>query len=108
MLHVQILNPMRYVDHVFPNSRNRTNLDCHVLRVQVCQSCLDLDITGCHAVDAGFWVVLELIIQWIRFRFNLIDLSSLVTFVPSSRNPIRLYSLIWQSFTCEMCSWLLL
>jgi hypothetical protein len=38
-----------------------------VLRVQACQSCVNLDRTGYHAVDAGFWVVLELIIQWIRF-----------------------------------------
>jgi hypothetical protein len=38
-----------------------------VLRVQVCQFCINLDRTGYHAVDAGFWVVLELIIRWIRF-----------------------------------------
>jgi hypothetical protein len=51
----------------FPNSRNRTNLGCYVLRVQACQFCVNLDRTGYHAVDAGFWVVLELIIWWIRF-----------------------------------------
>ena len=51
------------------------NLDCHVLRVQARWSCVDLDRTGYHAVDAGFWVVLELIIRWIRIRFDLIDLS---------------------------------
>jgi hypothetical protein len=51
----------------FPNSRNRTNLTCYVLRVQACQSCVNLDRTGHHEVDAGFWVVLELIIRWIGF-----------------------------------------
>jgi hypothetical protein len=25
------------------------------LRVQACQSCVNLDRTGYHAVDAGFW-----------------------------------------------------
>jgi hypothetical protein len=90
MLHVQVSNPMWYVDHVLSNSRTRINLDCHVLWVQVYQSSLDLDRTEYHAVDAGFWVVLELIIWWITFRFNLIDLSSLATFVPPPRNPIRL------------------
>ena len=44
------------------------NLDCHVLRVHVRWSCVDLDRAGYHAVDAGFWVVLELIIRWIRAR----------------------------------------
>jgi hypothetical protein len=96
MLHVQVSNPMWYVDHVLSNSRTRINLDCHVLWVQVYQSCLDLDKTGYHAVNADFWVVLELIIRWIRFRFNLIDLSLLPTFVPPPRNPIRLYSRIRQ------------
>jgi hypothetical protein len=52
---------------------------------------MNLDRTGYHAVDAGFWVVLELIIRWFRFRFNLIDLSYLVMFVPSPRIPIRLF-----------------
>jgi hypothetical protein len=51
----------------FPNSRNRTNLGCNVLQVQACQFCVNLDRTGYHAVDAGFWFVLELIIRWIRF-----------------------------------------
>jgi hypothetical protein len=96
MLRAQTLNPTWCMDHVFFNRRTRINLDCHVLWVQVNQSCLDLDRTGYHAVDVGFWVVLELIIRWIRFRFNLIDLSSLVTLVPSPRNPIRLYSRIRQ------------
>jgi hypothetical protein len=82
------------MDHVFFNSRTRINLNCHVLWVRVCQSCSDLDRTGYHAVDAGFWVVLELIIWWIRFRFNLIDLSSLAMLVPSPWIPIRLYSRI--------------
>jgi hypothetical protein len=94
MLHVQVSNPTWHMDHVLFNSRTQINLDCHVLWVQVYQSCLDLDRTGYHAVDAGFWVVLELIIRWIRIRFNLIDLSSLITLVPSPRNPIRLYSRI--------------
>jgi hypothetical protein len=90
MLHVQVSNPTWHMDHVLFSSRTRINLDCHVLWVQVYQSCLDLDRTGYHAVDAGFWVVLDLIIRWIKFRFNLIDLSPLITFVPSSWNPIRL------------------
>jgi hypothetical protein len=38
-----------------------------MLRVQACQFCVNLDRTGYHAVDAGFWVVLELFIRWIRF-----------------------------------------
>jgi hypothetical protein len=97
MLHVQTLDPTWHMDHVFFDSRTRINLDCHVLWVQVCQSCLDHDRTGYHAVDAGFWVVLELIIWWIRFRFNLIDLSLLTMLVPSPRDPIRLYSRIRQS-----------
>jgi hypothetical protein len=41
-----------------------------MLRVQACQFCVNLDRTGYHAVDAGFWVVLELIIQWIRFLIH--------------------------------------
>jgi hypothetical protein len=65
-----------------------------MLRVQACQSCVNLDRTRYHAVDAGFWVVLELIIRWIRFRFDLIGLSSLAVFVPSPWIPIRLYSRI--------------
>jgi hypothetical protein len=52
---------------------------------------MNLERAGYHAVDAGFWVVLEIIIRWIRFRFNLIDLSSLVMFFPSSWIPIRLF-----------------
>jgi hypothetical protein len=97
MLHVQVSNLTWHVDHVLFSSRTRINLNCHVLRVQVYQSCLDLDRTGYHAVDVGFWVVLELIIWWIRFRFNLIDLSSLIMLVPSSTEPdsaVLLYSAI--------------
>jgi hypothetical protein len=55
---------------------------------------MNLERIGYHAVDAGFWVVLELIIWWISFGFNLIDLSSLVMFVPSPWIPIRLFSRI--------------
>jgi hypothetical protein len=62
MLHVHIFGLIRHVDHVFFNSRTRINLSCHVLRVQVCQSCVNLERTGYHAVDAGFWIGLELII----------------------------------------------
>jgi hypothetical protein len=98
MLYAQISNPMWCMDHVLSNSRTRINLDCHVLRVQVRQFCINLERTEYHAVDAGFWVVLELVIRWISFRFNLIDLSSLAMFVPSPRNPIRLYSYIRQSY----------
>jgi hypothetical protein len=75
-------------------SRILINIDCHVLRVQACWSCIDLDGTRYHAVDAGFSIVLELVIRWTRIRFNLIDLSSLAMFVPSPRNPIRLYNRI--------------
>jgi hypothetical protein len=98
MMRVQIFNPIWCMDHVLFNSRTRINLDCHVLRVQDCWSCINLDGTGYHAVDAGFWIVLELVIRWIRFRFNLIDLSSLAMFVPSPRNLIRLYSRIRQFY----------
>jgi hypothetical protein len=98
MMHVQIFNSMWCMDHMLFNSRTQINLDCHVLRVQACWSCLDLDRTGYHAVDVGFWIVLELVIRWIRFQFNLIDLSSLAMFVPSSRNPIRLYNRIRQFY----------
>jgi hypothetical protein len=94
MLHSQISNPMWCIDHVLSNSRTRINLDCHVLRVQAYWFCINLERTKYHAVDAGFWVVLELVIRWISFRFNLIDLSSLTMLVPSPRNPIRLYSRI--------------
>jgi hypothetical protein len=97
MLHVHIFNSMWCMDHVLPNSQTRINLSCHVLRVQAYQFCINLERTEYHAVDAGFWVVLVLIIRWIRFRFNLMGLSSLVMLVPSPWNPIRLYSCIRQS-----------
>jgi hypothetical protein len=98
MMRAQIFNSMWFMDHVLFNSRTQINLDCHVLRVQACWSCLDLDRTEYHAVDAGFWIVSDLVISWIRFRFNLIDLSSLAMFVPSPRNLIRLYSRIQQFY----------
>jgi hypothetical protein len=98
MMCIQIFNSMWCMDHLLFNSRTQISLDCHVLRVQACWSCIDLDRTGYHAVDAGFWIVSELVIRWIRFRFNLIDLSSLAMFVPSPRNPIRLYSCIRQFY----------
>jgi hypothetical protein len=72
------------------NSRIQINPDYHVLRVEAYRFCVNIERTEYHVVDAGFWVVLELIIQWIRFRFNLIGLSSLVMLVPSSRNLDRL------------------
>jgi hypothetical protein len=86
----QISNPMWCLDHVLFNSRTRINLDCHVLRVQARQFFINLERTEYHAVDAVFWVVLELVIRWISFRLNLIGLSSLAMLVPSPRNPIRL------------------
>jgi hypothetical protein len=98
MLHVQISNSMWCMDHVLPNSRARINLNCHVLRVKACWSCINLERTEYHAVDAGFWIVLELIIWWIRFGFDLIGLLSLAMLVPSPRNPIRLYNCIRQSY----------
>jgi hypothetical protein len=98
MMRIQIFNSMWCMDHVLFNSRTQINVDCHMLQVQACWFCIDLDRTGYHAVDAGFWVVLELVIRWTRVRFNLIDLSSLAMFVPSSRNPIRLYNHIRQFY----------
>jgi hypothetical protein len=98
MMCIQFFNSMWCMDHVLFNSQTQVNLDCHVLRVQACWSCIDLDRTGYHGVDAGFWIVSELVIRWIRFRFNLIDLSSLAMFIPSPRDPIRLYSRIRQFY----------
>jgi hypothetical protein len=98
MLHIQISNSMLCMDHVLPNSRNRINLDCHVLRVQAYRFWINLERTEYHVVDVGFWIVLKLVIRWISFQFNLIGLSSLVMFVPSPQNPIRLYSCIRQSY----------
>ena len=77
-------------------AESETDLGCHVSRVQACRHCVDLDRTGYHAVDAGFWVVLELIIRWIRIRFDLIDLSLPIRLVPSPWTPIRLNSRIRQ------------
>jgi hypothetical protein len=98
VLHVQFSNSMWCMVHVLSNSRTRINLDCHVLRVQAYQFCINLEITEYHAVDAGFWIVLELIIRWNSFQFDLIGLSSLAMLVPSPRNPIRLYSCIRQFY----------
>jgi hypothetical protein len=94
MMYVQIFNSTWCMGHVLFKSRIWINLDCYVLRVQACWFCIDLDRAGYHAVDAGFWIVLELVIRWTRIRFNLIDLSSLTIFVPSPRNPDRLYNRI--------------
>ena len=57
-----------------PIAEFRFDLNCHVLRVQACWIRSNLDRTGYNAVDAGFWVVLELVIRWTRVLFNLIDL----------------------------------
>jgi hypothetical protein len=62
------------VDLVLSDSRNRIDLGCYVLRVQACHVSINLERTEYHAIDAGFWVALELVIRWIRFRTNLIDL----------------------------------
>ena len=75
-------------------AESETDLGCHVSRVRACRYRVDLDRTGYHAVDAGFWVVLELIIRWIRIRFDLIDLSLSIRLVPSPWTPIRLNSRI--------------
>jgi hypothetical protein len=99
MMCVQIFNSMWCMDHVLFNSWTQINLDCHVLRVQACWSCIDLDRTGYHAVDAGFWIVSELVIRWIRFRFNLIDLSSLPMFVPSPWNRSQPRKLCWHKIS---------
>jgi hypothetical protein len=40
VLHAQIFGLTWQFSHVFSNSQIRINLDCHVLRVQACQSCV--------------------------------------------------------------------
>jgi hypothetical protein len=60
---------------------------------------ISLERTEYHAVDAGFWVALELIIQWIRFQIDLMDLFHLVMFVPSTWTPNRLFSRIRLCFS---------
>jgi hypothetical protein len=62
------------MDLVLSDSRNRIDLGFYVLRVQACQCGINLERTEYHAVDAGFWIALELVIRWIRFQINLIDL----------------------------------
>jgi hypothetical protein len=62
------------VDHVLSDSRNRVDLGCYVLRVKLANVDINLERAEYHAVDAGFWIALELVIRWIRFQTNLIDL----------------------------------
>jgi hypothetical protein len=49
---------------------------------KLAEVCINLERTGYHAVDAGFWVVLELVIRWIRFS-NQSDRFILLGNVPS-------------------------
>jgi hypothetical protein len=76
------------------NSRNRIDLGCYVLRVQACCVRINLERTGYHAVDAGFWVALELVIRWIRFPNQSDRFIHVVMFVPSSWTLNRLFSRI--------------
>jgi hypothetical protein len=79
---------------VLSDSRNRIDLGCYVLRVQACFVRINLERTGYHAVDAGFWVALELVIRWIRFPIQSDRFIHVVMFVPSSWTLDRLFSRI--------------
>jgi hypothetical protein len=82
------------VDLVLSDSRNRIDLGCYVLRVQACFVRINLERTGYHAVDAGFWVALELVIRWTRFPIQSDRFIHVVMFVPSSWTLDRLFSRI--------------
>jgi hypothetical protein len=82
------------VDLVLFDSRNRIDLGCYVLRVQACFVRINLERAGYHAVDAGFWVALELVIWWIRFPIQPDRFIHVVMFVPSSWTLNRLFSCI--------------
>jgi hypothetical protein len=68
------------------------------------QSCMNLERTKYHAVDAGFWIVLELIIRWISFRFNLIGLSPLAMFVRSPWNRFDCTAVFGYASMSKTCS----
>jgi hypothetical protein len=82
------------VDLVLSDSRNRIDLGCYVLRVQACFVRINLERAGYHAVDAGFWVALELVIRWIRFPIQPDRFIHVVMFVPSPWTLDRLFSRI--------------
>jgi hypothetical protein len=79
-----------HVSQVRTLSLNSTRITCSLIAeteliyVATCcgfkltKSCINLERTGYHVVDAAFWVVLELVIRWIRFQSNLIDLSCML------------------------------
>jgi hypothetical protein len=68
-----------------------------MLRVQSCQFCVNLDRTKYHAVDVGFWVVLELIIRWIRFLIQsdrFIIFGDVCSFFMDPDSAVRLHSVM--------------
>jgi hypothetical protein len=68
-----------------------------VLRVQAFQFCVNLDRTGYHAVDAGFWVDLELIIRWIRFLIQsdrFIIFGNVCSFFMDTDSAVQPYSVM--------------
>jgi hypothetical protein len=82
------------MDLVLFDSRNRIDPGCYVLRVQACFVRINLERAGYHAVDAGFWVALELVIWWIRFLVQPDRFIHVVMFVHSSWTLNRLFSRI--------------
>jgi hypothetical protein len=68
-----------------------------MLRVQTCLFRVNLDRTRYHAVDAGFWVVLELIIRWIRPLIQsdrFIVLGNVCSFSMDPDSVVQLYSVM--------------
>jgi hypothetical protein len=68
-----------------------------MLRVQAYSFCVNLDRTGYHAVDAGFWVVLKLIIRWISIliqsdRFDIF--GNVCSFSMDPDSAVQLYSVM--------------
>jgi hypothetical protein len=59
--------------------------------------CINLERTEYHAVDAGFWVALEVVIRWIRFRTNLIDLfvGNVCSFFMDPESAVQPYSVMF-------------
>jgi hypothetical protein len=59
--------------------------------------CVNLDRTKYHAVDAGFWVVLKLIIRWIRFLIQsdrFIIFGDVCSFSMDPDSAVQLYSVM--------------
>jgi hypothetical protein len=68
-----------------------------VLRVQSCLFCVDLERTGYHAVDAGFRVVLKLVIRWIRSLIQsdrFIIFGDFCSFFMDPDSAVQLYSVM--------------